>query len=173
MSWFDYNRRKSILHFSNNCYHTVWANCFSCRLRGHQIHHFSIYYFYLFFFPPSIREHCHCTCLVQASIKKRTREKLLPGLSPDTAVGKTQSEHFILAKSVFFSLFILLDPAAASDTAGHVLLNGQRIWRSSQVLEACLYFCSPSQYFAVLLHRCQFAAGLSRVPNPGQNRFFS
>jgi len=56
-----------------------------------------------------------------------THEKLLPGLSPDTAVGKTQNEHFILAKSVFFSLFILLDPAAASDATGHVVLNGQRI----------------------------------------------
>lgn len=56
-----------------------------------------------------------------------TREKLLPGLSPYTAVGKTQNEHFILAKSVFFSLFILLDAAAASDATGHVVLNGQRI----------------------------------------------
>lgn len=102
-----------------------------------------------------------------------TREKLLPGLSPDTAVGKTQNEHFILAKSVFFSLFILLDPAAASDATGHVVLNGQRIWAPSQVLEACLDFCSPSQYFTVLLHQCQVAASLSRIPNSGQKRFFS
>lgn len=56
-----------------------------------------------------------------------THEKLLPGLSLDTAVGKTQNEHFILAKSAFFSLFILLDPAAASYTTGHVVQNGQGI----------------------------------------------
>lgn len=56
-----------------------------------------------------------------------TREKLLPGLSPDTAVGKTQNEHFILVKSVFFSLLILLDSAAASDATGHAVQNGQGI----------------------------------------------
>lgn len=152
-----------------------FKQCFSFRLRRHQIHsiflNFSIYYFSPLFFL-SIREHCHSTCLVQACIEM-TREKLLPGLSPNTAVGKTQNEHFILAKSVFFSLFILLDPAAASDATGHVVQNGQGIWRSSQVLEACFYFCSPSQCFTALLHQCQFASSLSRIPNTVQNRFFS
>lgn len=150
----------------------LFKQCFSFRLRRHQIHTISQFTTFFFLFFLSIREHCHSTCLVQAWIEM-TCEKLLPGLSPDTAVGKTQNEHFILAKSVFFSLFILLDPAAASDTTGHVVLNGQGIWRSSQVLEACFYFCPPSQCFTALLQQCQSAASLSGIPNSGQNRFFS
>lgn len=137
MSWFNYNWRKSILNFSNNCYHTIQAVFFLQAEKIPNTHYFSIYYFFPLFLL-SIREHCHSTCLLQAWIEV-TREKLLPGLSPDTAVGKAQNEHFILAKSVFFSLFILLDPAAASDTTGHVVQNGQGIWRFSQVLEASTF----------------------------------
>lgn len=136
MSWFNYNWRKSILNFSNNCYHTIQAVFFLQAEKIPNTHYFSIYYFFPLFLL-SIREHCHSTCL-QAWIAT-TREKFLPGLSPNTAVGKTQIEHFILAKSVFFSLFILLDPAAASDTTGHVVQNGQGIWRFSQVLEASTF----------------------------------
>lgn len=155
MPWFNYNWRKSILNFSNNCYHTIQA-VFSFRLRRYQIHtYFSIYYFIPLFLL-SIREHCHSTCL-QAWIAM-TCEKFLPGLSPNTAVGKTQNEHFILAKPVFFSLFILLDPAAASDTTGHVFQNGQGIWRFSSSFGGFYfwssYFCSPSQCFTALLHQC-------------------
>lgn len=138
MSWFNYNWRKSILNFSNNPYNTVQAVFFLQAEKTPNTYYSSIYYFFPLFCL-SIREHCHSTCLVQAWIEM-TREKLLPGLSPDTAVGKTQNEHFILATSVFFSLFILLDPAAASDTTGHIVQNGQGIWRSTQVLDACCKF---------------------------------
>lgn len=79
----------------------LFKQCFSFRLRRHQIHTISQFTTFFFLFFLSIREHCHSTCLVQAWIEM-TREKLLPELSPDTAVGKTQNEHFILAKSVFF-----------------------------------------------------------------------
>lgn len=152
-----------------------FKECFSFRLRRHQMHTISQFttFFPLFFL--SIREHYHSICLVQAWIEM-IWEKLLPGLSPNTAVGKSQNEHFILVKSVFFSLLILLDPAAASDSTGHAVQNGQGIWRSCQVLEACSYFCSPSQCFTALPHQCQFVANLSRIPripNSGQNRFFS
>lgn len=108
MSQFDYNGRKPILNFPNNCYQTVQADCFSFRLRGHQIHTASQFTL----FPPTsfcqLREHCeHCDSnkLSTSLNKKMTREKLLPGLSPNTAVGKNPNEHFILAKSVFFSLY--------------------------------------------------------------------
>lgn len=50
MSWFNYNQRKAIVNFSNNCYHTVQANCFSFRLRGHYIHTMSQFTFSFFFF---------------------------------------------------------------------------------------------------------------------------
>lgn len=93
MSWFNYNWRKSILNFSNNCYHAVQVVFFLQAEKIPNMHYFSIYYFFSLFFL-SIREHCHSTCSVWAWIEM-TWEKLLPGLSPDTAVGKTQNEYFI------------------------------------------------------------------------------
>lgn len=65
--------------------------------------------------------------MLSTSLNRNDMGEAFAGLSPDTAVGKTQNEHFILVKSVFFSLLILLDPAAASDSTGHAVQNGQGI----------------------------------------------